>query len=77
MLQNWDLSDGVKEVSFFHMKLSFVSLAFALFAGLGLMSCGIEKERQVVLPTSNESVLPWNKQLEGEGLGQFGALQGR
>ncbi|MBK1834547.1 hypothetical protein [Roseibacillus ishigakijimensis] len=47
----------------------------ALF--LGLASCATEKERQVVLPESEESDLPWNSMREGEGLGQFGAFQNR
>lgn len=57
------------------LKLLLGSLAGLLI--LGLSSCGIEKERQVVLPTSDESVLPWNGLREGEAQGQFGALQQR
>ena len=50
-------------------------LILGAVAILGLASCGVEQERQVVLPQSENSVLPWNIQQEGEGLGQFGALQ--
>lgn len=45
--------------------------------GLGLSSCAIEEERKPVLPQSESSELPWNRMLEGEGQGQFGAFQQR
>lgn len=44
---------------------------------ISLSSCGIEQKRQVVLPQSDESVLPWNGLREGEAQGQFGAIQQR
>lgn len=43
----------------------------------GFCSCAVEKERQVVLPESDEDLMPWNRLQPGEGLGQFGAFQQR
>ena len=50
-------------------------LAAALVSVFGFASCAVEQERQVVLPQSDESELPWNGLQEGEALGQFGAFQ--
>lgn len=47
----------------------------AAMVTLGLSSCAGEKKRQVVLPQSEESVLPWNRLQPGEAQGQFGAFQ--
>ncbi len=57
------------------MKKKVFCLGVAIAFTFGLSNCGLEGERQVVLPQSQESELPWNIQQEGEGLGQFGALQ--
>jgi hypothetical protein len=46
-------------------------------ASLTLSSCAVEQERQVTLPESDESDMPWNRMQEGEGLGQLGAFQRR
>lgn len=59
------------------MKVQFALLFAISLASFSLSSCGVQQERKVVLPQSNESELPWNGLLEGEGLGQFGALQRR
>lgn len=49
--------------------------ATALVFVFGFSSCAMEEKRKVVLPQSDESELPWNRLLEGEGQGQFGAFQ--
>lgn len=51
-------------------------LSIALI-GFAFSSCSFEQERQVVLPQSDESELPWNGLREGEALGQLGAFQRR
>ena len=56
------------------LKMLFGSVAALVFT-FGFCSCGVEQERQVVLPQSDESELPWNGLQEGEALGQFGAFQ--
>lgn len=57
------------------MMMKLISVSLTALGFLSLASCGIEQERQVVLPESNESDIPWNRMQEGEGLGQLGAFQ--
>jgi len=60
------------DMSFKSILMGAVALSF-----LGLVSCGIEPERKVVLPQSSESELPWNGLREGEAQGALGAFQRR
>lgn len=57
------------------MLTKLISTLLVALGFLSLASCGIEPERQVVLPESGESDIPWNRMQEGEGLGQLGAFQ--
>ena len=59
------------------MQTNVLRLLLSVGAALAFSSCGAEKGRQVVLPESQESSLPWNRLLEGEAQGQFGAFQNR
>ena len=52
-------------------------LSVGCVIGFVLASCAAEQGRQVRLPQSDESVLPWNGLREGEAQGQFGAFQQR
>ncbi|MCX6846633.1 MAG: hypothetical protein NTU84_08775 [Verrucomicrobia bacterium] len=53
------------------MKLLSLSLATALFA---LCSCAEKPEKKPVGPSSETSKIPWNTQVPGQGMGQFGML---
>lgn len=59
------------------MMTKLISASLAALGFLSLASCGTQQERQVVLPESRESDIPWNRMQEGEGLGQLGAFQQR
>lgn len=46
----------------------------AALAGLSFSSCADEPEKKAVPPTSDTSKIPWNTQVPGQGMGQFGAM---
>ena len=54
---------------------TLLGMVAVLVSAFGFASCAYEQERKVVLPQSDESVLPWNGLREGEALGQFGGFQ--
>ncbi|MBU6170449.1 MAG: hypothetical protein KGQ87_03010 [Verrucomicrobia bacterium] len=53
------------------MKLLGLSLVTALFA---LCSCAETPEKKPVGPSSETSKIPWNTQVPGQGMGQFGMM---
>ena len=53
-------------------------ITFGLLAAglaLGLSSCADKTERKAVPPVSENSKIPWNHPLAGQGQGQMGMLQ--
>lgn len=53
------------------MKIFGLAIATALFA---LSSCAEPPEKKPVGPTSETSKIPWNTQVPGQGMGQFGMM---
>jgi hypothetical protein len=53
------------------MKLLGLSIATTLFA---LCSCAETPEKKPVGPSSETSKIPWNTQVPGQGMGQFGMM---
>jgi flagellar basal body L-ring protein FlgH len=53
------------------MKLFGLTIATALLA---LCSCAEAPEKKPVGPTSETSKIPWNTQVPGQGMGQFGMM---
>jgi len=52
-------------------------IQFLLISGLCCLSfnsCAKESEKKVVGPTSQNSKIPWNQPIAGQGQGQFGML---
>jgi hypothetical protein len=60
----------------FRAMRNFVYLIAASFiSALGLTSCADEPEKKPVGPVSSSSQIPWNTQVPGQGMGQFGMMQ--
>jgi hypothetical protein len=53
------------------MKLLWLAIAPTLLA---LCSCAETPEKKPVGPTSETSKIPWNTQIPGQGMGQFGMM---
>ncbi len=53
------------------MKLISFSIALAVIA---LNSCAESPEKKPVGPTTETSKIPWNTQVPGQGMGQFGMM---
>lgn len=49
-------------------------LLMAAAASLAFSSCAGDAEKKVVGPVSDESKIPWNAPVAGQGQGQFGML---
>jgi hypothetical protein len=59
-------------------RISLLGALFGMASGsFATSSCAVEEERQVTLPESEASDMPWNRMQEGEGQGQLGAFQRR
>lgn len=56
------------------MKREILFLLATLLTGFGLTSCADEPEKKPVGPVSENSQIPWNTQVPGQGQGQFGMM---
>ena len=52
--------------------ITFGLLAFGM--ALGMSSCMKEPERKAVGPVSENSKIPWNRPIAGQGQGQLGMM---
>ena len=57
------------------MKLHIPLLFAALVAGFGFTSCADTPEKKPIGPVSDNSSIPWNSPVAGQGQGQFGMMQ--
>lgn len=56
------------------MKHSISVLLLAAVVTLGFSSCADNAQKKPVGPVSQESKIPWNSPIAGQGQGQFGML---
>jgi hypothetical protein len=56
------------------MKRPVLLLSLAIAAGFGFSSCATEVEKKPIGPVSQESKIPWNSPIAGQGQGQFGMM---
>lgn len=56
------------------MKRTLSRLLLGLIFGFGIVSCMDSSEPKPVGPVSENSQIPWNTPVAGQGQGQFGAL---
>jgi hypothetical protein len=54
-------------------RIAFLSI-LTLAAGFGFSSCADPAEKKPVGPVSQESKIPWNSPVAGQGQGQFGMM---
>jgi hypothetical protein len=57
------------------MKRFALWIAASIVTTFGFSSCADEPEKKPVGPTSETSQIPWNTQIPGQGMGQFGMMQ--
>lgn len=57
------------------MKNLALWITASLVTAFGFTSCAEEPEKKPVGPTSETSQIPWNTQIPGQGMGQFGMMQ--
>lgn len=57
------------------MKNFAILIAASLVTAFGLSSCAEVPEKKPVGPVSESSQIPWNTQIPGQGMGQFGMMQ--